>query len=271
MNIHRLTRIEAGRGGEPLLLVHGFTGGKVDFADHLDGFAAAGFHAVAPDLPGHGASDGEVFTFESFAAAVVGLADELGWTRFTLLGHSMGGVVAQHVALTAPARLDGLVLVDTTATRFGIDPAVVDLACMVVETEGMGALLAAQKAIGSPFESDAARRLRAERAGWEELQDAKLLASSPAMYVAMARALTADADRTGPLARLDVPTLVVVGEHDVMLLDAARHLAATIPGAELAVIAGAGHSPQVEAPEAWFDAVVSWLTRGSARRRRSHA
>ena len=264
-----LARIEAGRGGAPLLLVHGFTGAKSDFADHLDALAEAGFHAVAPDLPGHGESAGDVFTFEALAGAVLELTVELGWASFALLGHSMGGVVAQHVAFaTAPERLDALVLMDTSPGRFDVDAGVVDLACAVVEAEGMAALLAVQKELGSPFESDAAARLRAERAGWEELQDSKLLASSPDMYVAMARALTSDVDRTSQLAALRVPSLVVVGEHDALLFEASRRLATAIPGAELAVIAGAGHSPQVEAPAAWFDVVVSWLTRGTAPRRR---
>src|SRR3954465_6875076 len=49
--------LEAGEGGGPLLLVHGFTGAKEDFADHVDDLAAAGWHVVAPDQRGHGRSD----------------------------------------------------------------------------------------------------------------------------------------------------------------------------------------------------------------------
>src|SRR5436309_411376 len=118
----------------------------------------------------------------------------------------MGGVIAQHVAFRAPERLDALVLMDTSPDRFAIDVALVDVACHVVESEGMEALLVVQKEVGSPFESEAARRLRTEREGWVELQDSKLLRSAPAMYVAMARALTGEADRSQQLRQLDVPT-----------------------------------------------------------------
>ena len=256
-----LATMERGEGGHPLLLVHGFTGAAEDFEWHLDAFAAAGWHVVAPDLPGHGASHPIAFAFgfDEYAAEVLAVADELGWERFALLGHSMGGVVVQHLATRVGERLTALVLMDTSPDRIGVDAALVELACEVVTTEGMPALLAAQKALGSPFESDAGRRLREGRAGWEGAQDAKLLRCSPEMYVTMARALTSAPTRVAELAALTVPTLVIVGEHDARLRAPSEQLAATIPGARLVVIPDAGHSPQVEAPGAWFDAVAGFL------------
>jgi pimeloyl-ACP methyl ester carboxylesterase len=258
-----LATIERGAGGRPLLLIHGFTGAGVDFEWHVDAFAAAGWHVVAPDLPGHGSSHpaGARFGFDPYAAAVLAVADDLGWDRFALLGHSMGGVVAQEIAATDAGRLTALVLMDTSPDRIGIDAELVELACEVVSAGGMADLLAAQKAMGSPFESDAGRRLREEREGWTAAQDAKLLRCSPEMYVTMARALTSAPSRAGVLAAITVPTLVVVGEHDALLRDVSERMAALIPGARFAVIAGAGHSPQVEAPEPWFEAVAGFLAR----------
>jgi pimeloyl-ACP methyl ester carboxylesterase len=259
--VGELARIEGGRGGRPLLLVHGFTSAKDDWVDHVEAFAASGWHAVAPDLPGHGESHppGVEHTFDGYAGALLRLADELGWDRFALVGHSMGGIVAQHLAFAAEPRLTSLVLVGTSPDRIGVSEELVALAVEIVTTEGLPALLAAQKALGSPLETEAATRLRAERPGWEELQDAKFLRSSPEMYVAMARALTAAPSRVEQLGRLRVPTLVVVGEHDLLLRSAADDLVAAVPGAALAVIAGGGHSPQVEAPAAWFEAVSGFL------------
>ena len=89
---------EAGAGGRPLLLVHGFCGAKEDFAEAVPALAQRGWHVVAPDLRGHGESDApprpHAYGLEIFAADVVALADALGWPRFSLLGHSMGGMVA---------------------------------------------------------------------------------------------------------------------------------------------------------------------------------
>src|SRR3954463_791815 len=91
---------EAGRGGRPFLLVHGFTGAKEDFTEWLDRLADAGWHAVAADNRGHGASekpdDEGQYTFDLLAGDVLDLAGTL-WgndASFLLLGHSMGGVVA---------------------------------------------------------------------------------------------------------------------------------------------------------------------------------
>lgn len=256
-----LARFEAGRGGRPLLLVHGFTGAKDDWVEQARAFAEVGWHAVAPDLPGHGESHppGAEHGFDAYAGALLELADELGWERFALVGHSMGGIVAQHLAFAAEERLSSLVLMDTSADRIGVSEELVALACEIVATEGLPALLAAQKALGSPLETEAAKRVRAERPGWEALQDAKFLRSSPEMYVAMARALTAAPSRVDQLGRLRVPTLVVVGEHDRLLRAAADDLVTAVPGAVLAVIPGGGHSPQIEAPEAWFEAVAAFL------------
>lgn len=260
-----LATIEAGEGGRPLLLVHGFTGAKEDFAEQLPALAAAGWHTVAPDLPGHGQSHpaGATFGFDAYAAALLALADDLGWPTFALVGHSMGGVVAQHLAFEAATRLSHLVLMDTTPGAVDIDPEVLDLACHLVATEGLGALLELQRALGSPLDTEPARRLR-QQSGWQERSDAKFLRCSPEMYVTMARRLTSAPDRSARLASLHVPTLVLVGEDDRLLRGPAERLAAALPDAELVVLPDAGHSPQVENPDAWFETVARFLARSGA-------
>ena len=91
--------VDAGEGGRPVMLVHGFTADSDEVAGVIGPLAELGWHAVAPDLRGHGRSDrptdAGAYSFELMAADVVALADWLGWDRFALLGHSMGGGVAQ--------------------------------------------------------------------------------------------------------------------------------------------------------------------------------
>lgn len=162
--------LEAGAGGRPLLLVHGFTGAKEDFADHVEALAREGWHVVAPDLRGHGASDApsgpDRYTLKTFALDVLALADALGWVRFVLLGHSMGGMVVQHVALEAPDRLAGLVLMDTSASPLGgVDPELIALGKSVVAQGGMDLLIEAQRDQPGALETDAHRRVGARRPG----------------------------------------------------------------------------------------------------------
>jgi pimeloyl-ACP methyl ester carboxylesterase len=190
------------------------------------------------------------------------LVDELGWDRFALLGHSMGGMVAQHLALAVPDRLSALVLMDTTyRTVEAIDPAMVALATEVVRTDGVERLLQLMNEREAPLATPADARVRAEREGYIAFGERKFLACSPAMYAAMAAELLTDHDRLGQLATLDVPTLVVVGEQDTPFLAPAQAMADAMPGAEVVILPDAGHSPQFEAPEAWWDAVSGFLER----------
>jgi pimeloyl-ACP methyl ester carboxylesterase len=260
---------EAGAQGQPLLLLHGFTGAKEDLTDWLDPFADLGFHAVAPDHRGHGASGAPTveseYSLATFADDVLALADELGWGSFFLLGHSMGGMIAQTIALQAPERVERLVLMDTThAPVEGVDRGVADLAIDMARTEGIDALADAIAALEGPLATEADARVRAERPGYAEFGDRKLRASSPAMYAAMVPAMLDQVDRLDALRTLTMPVLVVVGEQDTPFLGASQRMAEAIPNAQLEVIPDAGHSPQFEAPEAWWKVVSDFFGEPSA-------
>ncbi len=261
----RLAVLEAGAAGDrPLLLVHGFTGAKEDFADHLEELAARGWHCVAPDLRGHGGSDQpsgrHCYGLRVFAGDILALADRLGWDRFTLIGHSMGGMAAQHVALEAGHRLEGLVLMNTShGAPDGIDPALVELGKSVVAAGGMALLVEASRGQQGALGTPAHERLVATRPGYREFGEAKSLACSADMWMAMVDELLHQPDRLEALTGLQLPTLVLVGEHDKPFLGPSRRMAGAIPGAKLVVIPDAGHSPQFENPRAWFQAVVEFL------------
>jgi 2-succinyl-6-hydroxy-2,4-cyclohexadiene-1-carboxylate synthase len=256
--------LEAGGGGRPLLLVHGFGGAKEDFADHVDALAELGWHVVAPDNRGHGKSDKPEgtgsYSFEIFAADTVALADALGWDRFVLLGHSMGGMIAQLVAAAHPDRLEGLVLMDTShAPPEGLDTSAVELGKAIVAEGGMAALVEAQRSRDGDLDTPAHRRVEAERPGYREFNDGKSLAASPDMWIAMIDEILFGADRLEGLTKVTAPTLVIVGEQDAPFLRPSRRMAETVAGAHLAMIPDAGHSPQFENPQAWWDAVTSVL------------
>lgn len=259
---------EAGRGGRPVLLVHGFTADRHEVGEVLEPLAARGWHAVAPDLRGHGRSDhptdADAYSFEILAADVVALADALGWDRFALVGHSMGGAVAQFVALDHPGRLTGLVLASTFhGPVTGISTELVELGRWVVRESGMAGLaqaLAARRA-DDPDSVAAVERLQEARPGYAEQTRARLEATSPDMWMAMAPRFVDQPDRLDRLAAVDVPTLVIVGDLDATMLEDSLRLADAIPGAELTVIEGAGHVPQLERPDAWWAALAGFLAR----------
>jgi pimeloyl-ACP methyl ester carboxylesterase len=261
-----LSIAESGAGQRPLLLLHGFTGAKEDFTDWLDPLAESGWHAVAPDQRGHGASSKPAsegaYSFEILASDAVRLADSLGWHRFALLGHSMGGMVAQFVALGAPGRLDALVLMDTGHGPIpDLDPQLVDGAVAIVRTQGVDTLADRLFDAESPLDSPAHKLLLKNRPGYAEFEDRKLRATSPALYGAMAPSFVRIGDRLDDLRGLppSLPTLVIVGEQDRPFVGASERMAAAVPGGSLAVIPDAGHSPQFENPGECWEAVSHFL------------
>ncbi len=262
----RLRVAEAGPGQRPLMLVHGFTGAKEDFTPWLDQLADAGWHAVAPDLRGHGASSAPdeeaAYSFEIMAGDCLRLADALGWDSFALLGHSMGGMIAQFMALAAPQRLTGLILMDTAHGPLGaLDPDLVQAAVSVVRDQGMGALADILATNDGPLMTPANRRLLEEKPGYREFEDGKFRATSPALYAAMAPEFGTTADRLDRLRELpgSLPVLVIVGEQDKPFIEQSQAMAASVGRATLAVISDAGHCPQFENTSEWWQALSDFL------------
>lgn len=261
-----LAVLEHGQGGRPLLCAHGFTGSKEDFLDWLDPLAEAGWHVVTVDHRGHGDSTKpevlDAYSLAQFAEDTLALADALGFDRFALIAHSMGGMFAQLIALKVPERLTGLVLMDTHhGAVSSIDPDLIDLGIAVALEQGMGVVADVIESMGGdgPLSTPANVRLLRERPERAAHTSRILRTVSPFMYAAMLREIPSQEDRLDQLALLAVPTLVVVGEQDEKFLAASRRLADTIPAASLAVIADGGHSPQLEAPDAWWTAVGPFL------------
>jgi len=259
-----LTILEAGAGGRPLLLVHGYTGAATDFADFLEPLADAGWHVVAPHLRGHGSSSKPTseddYSLDIFAADVLGLADELSFDRFTVLGHSMGGMLTQVLVVGAPERVESLILMDTSHGPLAVDAALVELGVTVAREQGIDVVADVMGASNDgPLTTEAYRRKVAEDPGYAEMGDRNLRASSAAMFAAMLAQIPEQADRLVGLASLTMPTLIIVGEQDTPFLGDSARMAEAIPGARLAVIPGGGHSPQFEAPEAWWAALSAFL------------
>jgi 3-oxoadipate enol-lactonase len=257
---------EAGVGQRPLLLVHGFTGAKEDFTPWLEKLADLGWHAAAPDLRGHGASSKpaaeSAYSFEILADDVLRLTDVLGWDTVVMLGHSMGGMIAQFAALAAPARLAGLILMDTTHGPLdNLDPGLIEAAVSIVRTQGIDALADIMAEQEGPLITPAHRRLVREQPGYAEFNDRKLRATSPGLYAAMAPRFPAAADRLDSLRQLPatLPVLVIVGEQDQPFLGPSERMAATVGRGSLAIIPDAGHCPQFENPEVWWKALSTYL------------
>jgi pimeloyl-ACP methyl ester carboxylesterase len=260
---------EQGHGERPLVLVHGFTGFRQDFATQLPALAQHG-RVLAPDLRGHGESgrtgDPASYGFEPLTADLLGFLDALGVERCDLLGHSMGGMLALRAALRAPERIASLLLMDTAPGPLAfVDRAQLALAARVGREAGMAALAQILRARAKDDGERSAADRRVEQEWGDERfwawRTARVAAMDPAAYEALGLALVDQADLTPRLGEIDCPTTVLVGELDHEFRAPSEALARHIRGARLSVVPGAGHQPQHEAPEAWRAAVLGHLAR----------
>ena len=250
--------------GPGLLLVHGLGGWRHDFADHVE--ALARDHTVVTfDHRGHGDSDKptdpSAYSFDRLVADTLAVADAVGLDRFRLLGHSMGGMVARRIAMNEPARVDALVMMDTSAGPVpGFDPALMDIACDVALNQGKAALKELLD-FGGALDSPAYRKLLEDRPGFLEHEAQKWAGVSEIMWGTLAHELAHQADELPAFAAaLDAPLLILVGEQDTPFVRASQLMAEAIPDALMVVIPDAGHSPQTENPDAWITALAGYLS-----------
>jgi 2-succinyl-6-hydroxy-2,4-cyclohexadiene-1-carboxylate synthase len=255
-----------GRGARALVLVHGFTGSRRDFAPRVAELAALG-RVVLPDLRGHGEStntgDAASYTLEQLADDLVAFVEALGLEGCDLLGHSMGGMAALRAVLAAPERFASLVLMDTAARAPELPVELFRLAKRVVEAAGLETLADVLRRRGpdDPNRTAADRRLEADwgEGYWTEWRLPNFRAMDPVAYGALGEGLFAQTPLAARLAAIALPTLVLVGADDAGFLAAADELVRAIPGARRVTIPDAGHQPQLEAPAAWLEAIRSHL------------
>lgn len=230
--------------GDLVLFLHGLCGTRLSWTAQLEGLGDT-FRCVAWDAPGYGESAplSEGVTFPALADAVVSLLDVLEVERCHLVGLSFGGMICQYAAATHPSRI-GSVAILSSSPAFGLDG---------TTAEAWRAARLAPLEAGEQPASFAERVLRgiAGPGISEEALEGQRLAMSRITAGGLRQAIdclvTHDARHL--LSRIEAPTLVLVGELDTETPPAyAAALANDIPGAELVLIAGAGHLLNAEAP-----------------------
>ena len=202
------------------------------------------------------------YSLDDMADDAVGLLDVLGVDRAHVVGASMGGMIAQLIAIRRPERVLSLTsIMSTVGGPAVVQPEAEVVAAMVVppgatREERVEQSLAMRRLIngaGVPFDAEATRR-KAERAVDRGFNPEGAARQFAAILVAP--------DRAPELARLTVPTLVIHGERDPLVpVDNGRQTAAALPDPEVLVIADMGHN----LPERHWPQVVEAITRVASR------
>ena len=244
--------------GIPVLFLHAFPLHKSMWTGQINALLGEQcYRLVALDWPGFGASPlvGGVLTMNILADNVAGLMDVLGMEQAVLCGLSMGGYVAFAFLRKYPQRVQGLILADT---RPGADT---DEAKANRERVALLALSEGTRAIADlqvpKLLSDYTRRHHPDV---EQTVRRMIDVATPQGIAAVSRGMALRTDSTDLLSSISCPTLVIVGEEDVLTPPAVAHeYAAGIAGSQFATIPDAGHLSNLEQPEAFLAIVRNFL------------
>jgi len=248
--------VSAGSGGTAVFMLHGVGGGSGAWSANMRAVADAGYRVIAWDAPGYGGSPlVQPYDVKHVALALKQLIEYAGARRNILLGHSMGGMIAQEAHVHFPSLIDGLILSATTSAfgkpggdwqqeflraRFAPLDAGRSMASLADElVEGLvapGASLEVKRGMTS------------------------VMATVPEATYRLALTAISAFDQRGNLANIRVPTLLLSGEHDHTAAPAVmERMAARIEGSKYEQLPGVGHVANVERPADFNRAVVDFL------------
>jgi 3-oxoadipate enol-lactonase len=243
-------------GGPTILMLHGIGGGHLAFAPQVESFASAGYRAVAWDMPGYGHSAPiEPYTFKGLAHSCIQLIESLKCDSVILLGHSMGGMVAQEVVARRPELVSRLILCGTSPA-FGKPDGDWQREFIAQRTAPLDA--------GRTM-ADMAEVLVPQMIGPGSLPEGVRLATHcmaqvPAATYRRALECLVTFDRRADLGRIHVPTLLIAGEHDRNAPPAVmKKMAEAIANSTYHEMKGVGHLQNLEAPDDFDGVVLNFL------------
>jgi pimeloyl-ACP methyl ester carboxylesterase len=241
-----------------LLFLHGVGGGHAAWARQIPYFSALGHRAHAWDQPGYGdAAPVEPYDLEQVADALRRLIESLGGEPAVLVGHSMGGMIAQEAYARFPQLVKALVLGFTSPSFGGGSREFVDkfIAARIAPLDA-GAGMAQIAARLMP----AMRGSKSQPAGLAQAE--RIMSGIPPATYRKAVQLLTTFDRREQLAGIRVPTLLIAGADDrTAPASVLERMAQKIPGAEYVLLAGCGHLGPLDQPEEFNQALREFLER----------
>ena len=254
----RLSYEDTGGDLPPVLLVHAFPLNSSMWEAQTESLSER-YRFITPDLKGFGGSDApedpSVYTMDSYADELAAVLEHANVDRATVVGLSMGGYVAFSLWRRHRDKVGAFVLADTRAEADppeGVEKRTKQQ--QMVRDDGTGPLI--DLLVGALLGEASLQKKPDVVARVKEI-----MAENPAAgFIGGLESMKQRVDSTGDLTGIDVPTLVIVGEHDgVTPPDAARKLHEHIGGSRLVVIPEAGHLSNLEAPEAFNGALAEFL------------
>lgn len=241
--------------GPPLVCLHGIGGDDRGFAAQLAGLSDA-CRVIAWNMPGYRTSAPlPALTFPGLVAALTDFLDLMALPRVTLIGHSIGGMLAQEAALTSPDRIDRLVLIGTTPAFGGRDPSFAQafLKARLAPLDA-GQTMADMAAEAAPHLTGPGATPAIHAAVAQTIAD-----TPEPVWRAILTCLTTF-NRRADLPRITQPCLLISGGHDANAPPKTMaRMAEILPNATHINMASAGHMIQIEAPDQVNTAIRQFL------------
>jgi pimeloyl-ACP methyl ester carboxylesterase len=247
----------------PLILIHGFISSNLVWNEVFLPLAQAGFHVIAPDLPGYGYSDkprnGE-YTIAAQARAVLGLMDRLKIEKATIVGASYGGAVAAMIAIDCPERVERLVLVGAVSNDEPKKKVLLRLASVPVLGDIATPLFLGSRWVLRKRTEQVYRRLGYPVDEHKLAARHHLLATANTHHAMIRTVRRWHANRIARDAHLiRQPTMLVWGEEDTHIpISQAFKLRDAIPNSRLIVFRRCGHLPPTEYPAKFVEVVAEF-------------
>jgi 3-oxoadipate enol-lactonase len=244
---------QASDQGPALFLFHSLLSDRASF-DAIVPQLSRSFRMFVPELPGFGRSSavsgGLAAVADRMAEAV---KDAAGGAETIVLGNGYGGFVALQMAIRHPAIAAKLVLADCGAAFSETGREAFRNMAAASRTKGLAAItdVAMRRLFAPEFQAQHPDLMHDRREAF--------LKTDPEVFQAACAAL-AELDLRPALSRVKMPVMVLVGEHDEATPPPMSHeLAAHLPNAQLKIIAGCAHVPQLQSPAAFLDAIGDFL------------
>jgi pimeloyl-ACP methyl ester carboxylesterase len=244
--------------GYPLVMIRGLGSNADHWYAQLPDFSAH-FRVIVFDNRGIARSSdpGGAFTIQDMAGDTIGLMDALNIQQAHVLGVSMGGMIAQEIAIAHPRRVKGLVLVVSHCGGPKQVPPTGEIARVVQEMTTVGTPESRIKALPAFFDP---RTLETRPECAQAYAAVSLKYPADANILSRQYQAIHSHDTYDRLLAIQAPTLVLASQGDVLIPPANSEILATrIPGAQWVVIPGGGHQILIEQPQACNGAVVDFL------------
>jgi pimeloyl-ACP methyl ester carboxylesterase len=253
--------------GRTVVLFHGMNFGGFYFAGPIDVLRKEGFRVVVPDQIGFGRSSKPIipYNFHDMALNSRKLLQSLGVSRVTIVGHSMGGMLSARFAASFPDITERAVIYDP----IGLTDPRYERPWRSADEAYKATMAQTNDQRWQGFYANIRRYFPSPGAWKPEYEQYVRILYAPTLSgdwprLAMVRSIYQQMLYLDPVVydwpKIKVKTLVIGGEKDGQDFPAlAKHIADSIPGAQLVIIPNAGHVPHLEVPDVFYKALLSFL------------